>query len=346
MGAGTMIIRSAGILSALPCHLDRLMATAEHESDAVCVTDLNGIIVYVNPAFEALTGFSKDSALGCPASLSNAGLTPKETFRELWAMLKEGRVVRCEFVNRRRDGSVYQESKIIRPFFDAKGRMTYYVSQGWRSEAGENLMERLAFLALHDPLTLLPNRNYFMERSQLELSLAQRSGQGMAICFMDIDAFKSINDGYGHAAGDETLKRCAVLLQRSLREVDFVARLGGDEFAVLLWNVSDRLDVARILDRLLVALQRSSKDVAHGSINLSIGVALFPECAMDVGRLLHRADRAMYQVKARGGAGYAFAEIEEGRGNHQSDRFPIHPLGFAEHHSPAAMGIHTEDYHP
>ena len=302
-----MLIRSAEILNFETTDLATLMAVAEHESDAVTVTDRKGTMIYVNPAFEILTGFSKEWAIGCPASLLNAGLTPRETFSELWAKLESGRVVRCEFVNRRRDGGIYQESKIIRPLFDALGTITHYVSQGWRSEGSQDLIERLTFLALHDPLTLLPNRNYFLETGHRELALADRSGQGLAVCFVDLDRLKGINDVFGHRAGDEVLRHFARSIRSRLREVDFMARMGGDEFAILLWNVTKRSDVSVILNRLLAPLEPSTRADFH-RVSVSGGVALSSEIGMDLSGLLQAADEAMYRVKSKGGAGYAFAE--------------------------------------
>lgn len=307
-----MMIRSAEILTFETSDLETLKAVAEHESDAVTVTDREGMMLYVNPAFEVLTGFSKESAIGCPASLLNAGLTPRETFAELWTMLKSGRVVRCEFVNRRRDGGIYQESKIIRPLRDAFGTITHFVAQGWRSEGSQDLIERLTFLALHDPLTRLPNRNFFIDRSQQELALAARSREGLALCFVDLDRLKLINDALGHAAGDDVLRHAASVIRSELREVDFVARLGGDEFAILLWNVRKRAEVMVILNRLLASLSRASRE-GLPRVSLSIGVALSSDFGLDLKPLLQAADDAMYQVKARGGGGYAFAEFSAGR---------------------------------
>ena len=327
-----MLIRSAEILNFETTDLATLMAVAEHEIDAVTVTDRKGTMIYVNPAFEILTGFSKELAIGCPASLLNAGLTPRETFSELWAKLESGRVVRCEFVNRRRDGAIYQESKIIRPLFDALGTITHYVSQGWRSEGRQDLIERLAFLALHDPLTLLPNRNYFLEIGQRELALADRSGQGLALCFVDLDRLKSINDVFGHVAGDEILRHFARSMRSRLREVDFMARMGGDEFAILLWNVTKRSDVTVILNRLLAPLGPTASEDCH-SVSESIGVALSSEIGTDLSALLQAADEAMYRVKSGGGAGYAFAE-------RKANRNPTHQ-GWHLRPRQAHLGLHS-----
>jgi diguanylate cyclase (GGDEF)-like protein len=164
----------------------------------------------------------------------------------------------------------------------------------------------LAYLASHDQLTGLPNRFIFLERIRLEMALAQKTLRGFAICFIDVDGLKQINDSFGHAVGDQLIQGLAKDLRCPLRDIDLLARLGGDEFGLLLTDVSSSEDVEQILKRLLEGSLRSERNAPQFD-GLSIGVCLFPAIDEDAATLIHLADQAMYQVKIMGGRGYCFS---------------------------------------
>ena len=161
--------------------------------------------------------------------------------------------------------------------------------------------ERLWMLAHHDPLTNLPNRKLFWDRSAQALSLAKRRGSGVAILCIDLDAFKSVNDTLGHDAGDALLKEVAHRLKSRVRDSDTVARMGGDEFAVIMPDVSDS-DSAVLIARELVASLGQRFDLPQGTVQISgsIGVALYPQHALSAEALTRRADMAMYSAKRSG----------------------------------------------
>ncbi len=293
-------------LGFLDIELESLMTLAEAQSESVCVTDLMGTIVYVNPSFERLTGFSAEVAVGSPASISNSGIAEPEFFQQLWQNLKKGLEFQCDFINRKRDGSLYIERKLIKPLKDEAGVITHFISRGRDVGGGQIHLERLAYLATHDQLTGLPNRFIFLERIRLEMALAHKTLRGFAICFIDVDGLKKINDSFGHGAGDQLIQGLAKDLRDPLRDIDALARLGGDEFGLLLTDVSSCADVEQILRRLLDGPRQRERETPQ-FYGLSIGVCLYPAINEDAATLIHLADQAMYQVKIMGGRGYCFS---------------------------------------
>lgn len=160
----------------------------------------------------------------------------------------------------------------------------------------------LAHKASHDSLTGLPNRAFFESRLSRQLGTAEMNSDQFAVMFIDSDRFKSINDEYGHAAGDEVLIAVATRIRNLLREHDLVARLGGDEFAVLLYPLRDVADAQAIADA-IVASMRAPIHLPDGSIvitSLSVGIAVYPHHGLDVGSLIAAADHAMYLAKREG----------------------------------------------
>ena len=166
--------------------------------------------------------------------------------------------------------------------------------------------------AVHDPLTGLPNRVLFIDRLEHGLAQARRQGWNLAVMFIDLDAFKQINDTHGHDAGDSVLKTIAARLTDAVRDDDTVSRHGGDEFLYLLTEVKDVQDLSAIAEKLIASIQTPcSLHVGglalHPSISASVGIAIFPKDGTTADALIQSADKAMYQAKA-GTSRYAFAQ--------------------------------------
>lgn len=174
-----------------------------------------------------------------------------------------------------------------------------------RNDVHKKMLERLAF---HDRLTSLPNRALFFDRLAQAMSLARRNKKQLALLFLDLDGFKDINDRYGHEAGDEMLRITARHLRASIRETDTPARLGGDEFSVILGELNHAEDAAAIAQKIIRNLSTPVflyNDV-ECSVGVSIGIAIYPEHASEIDRLLTAADRAMYESKRNGKNTYTF----------------------------------------
>ncbi len=172
----------------------------------------------------------------------------------------------------------------------------------------ERLHQQMAHDAFHDALTLLPNRRYLLEELARSLTRAQRKHGRVGLLFIDLDGFKRVNDGLGHEAGDELLKRASAQFGQTVRGSDFLARLGGDEFAVVI-EADSRDSAVALGARLIESISRPLlADCADYLVSASVGVALFPEDGADTSSLLAQADRAMYRAKRLGKARVSLAE--------------------------------------
>lgn len=161
---------------------------------------------------------------------------------------------------------------------------------------------RLLFMAQHDALTCLPNRALFLDRLHNALQRGRRDKSRLAVLFVDMDEFKSINDRFGHDVGDQLLQEVALRLKRSVRESDTVARLGGDEFVVMLNDIEDNQCAMRVAEKIIAELQPACEIQGHAlTILPSIGVAVYPEDGETDRELMRHADNAMYEAKRSGG---------------------------------------------
>ncbi|MCB4797017.1 diguanylate cyclase [Pseudomonas sp. NP21570] len=165
----------------------------------------------------------------------------------------------------------------------------------------------ISYQATHDSLTQLPNRTVFKDRLDLALAHAKRSHNKLAVMFLDLNRFKTVNDTLGHNVGDHLLEQVAQRLKACLREGDTLSRFGGDEFMLLLPAITTRGDAIRIAEKLLQALRQSfSIDEHEISVGASIGIALSPDAGESFEELITRADAAMYVAKRRGEGGFQF----------------------------------------
>ncbi|HNB05273.1 MAG TPA: EAL domain-containing protein, partial [Thauera aminoaromatica] len=289
--------------------LQRLSMVIEQSPESIVITDTAGCILYVNEAFQRITGYARGEVLGRNPRILNGGLTPRATYEQMWATLLAGEVWRGEFHNVRKDGSAYLELATIAPIKDAGGTVTHYVAvkeditQRKQSEA---LLHRLAYF---DALTGLPNRALLHDRiAQAIRSGVRRESFGM-LMLVDIDRFRQLNDTLGHAAGDRLLCEVAARLRASVREEDTVARHGDDDFAVLVERIgeteADALSHAEYVAR---KLQRTLQQpyVLGGTegdrhfATLSFGISLFHDGVSSLESLLKQAEVALYRAKQDG----------------------------------------------
>jgi diguanylate cyclase (GGDEF)-like protein/PAS domain S-box-containing protein len=284
----------------------RLAAVAFETSEAILITNPEGVILRVNQAFTDLTGYHPDEVLGRRPTVLSSGRHEQSFYTSLWRCLLEEGHWSGEIWNRRKDGSIYPQQETITAVRDGSGQIAFYVAVFHditeRKEA-EAQVHRLAF---YDPLTALPNRRMLYDRLDARLSSARRYGDHGALLFLDLDRFKLINDALGHSVGDALLCAVADRIRGQLRREDLAARLGGDEFVLLLGRLPvDReqaaLDAMMVSERVMAAL-REPVVLADGQLlhtDGSVGVVLFgPEVgADDAERLLREADTAMYRAK-------------------------------------------------
>ena len=289
--------------------LQRLSMVIEQSPESIVITDTAGCILYVNEAFQRITGYARDEVLGRNPRILNGGLTPRATYEQMWATLLAGEVWRGEFHNVRKDGSAYLELATIAPIKDAGGTVTHYVAvkeditQRKQSEA---LLHRLAYF---DALTGLPNRALLHDRiAQAIRSGVRRESFGM-LMLVDIDRFRQLNDTLGHAAGDRLLCEVAARLRASVREEDTVARHGDDDFAVLVERIGEtEADALSHAEHVARKLQRALQQpyVLGGTegdrhfATLSFGISLFHDGVSSLESLLKQAEVALYRAKQDG----------------------------------------------
>ncbi len=273
----------------------------EHSGEAILITDSERRIVAVNSAFTRLTGYALDEIRGKDPGLLAPGKTPGETYRTMWSLLDQTGYWQGEIVDRRKDGTLYPKWMSASVVRDAEGRIIHYVASFTDISARKQAEAQISRLAYHDALTGLINR--FSLQSQLEQALARarRERRALAVIFLDLDRFKTINDTMGHAMGDQLLMEVAHRLRENVRDSDIVARLGGDEFVVVLTEVDDATAAARVADKLLHALSRRYRIGEHElHSTTSIGLAFYPDDGEDGETLMKNADAAMYHAKSQG----------------------------------------------
>ena len=279
----------------------------ESTMEGIVITDRNGLIQSVNPAFSRITGYSREEALGQTPAMLKSGKQPPEFYQQLWrSLLRDGRW-QGEVVNRRKGGLLYTEHLSITAIRDAAGECLHYVAVFSDITQRKQAEERLHFLANHDALTSLPNRTLFLEKLQGAAARAAADGHGLALLFIDLDRFKLVNDTLGHHAGDQLLIRIARQLQARLKSTETVARLSGDEFTVLLEGVDGVAQVAGRAQALLDAITELSGAAGQQVfVSASMGISMFPDDGREADTLLVHADTAMYRAKESGKNGFQF----------------------------------------
>ncbi|MEN6587299.1 MAG: EAL domain-containing protein [Sulfuricella sp.] len=277
--------------------------------EGVAVTDAAGNLVSVNPAFELITGYSAAEVLGRNPRILQSGRHEDAFYREMWACLHDTGQWRGELWNRRKNGEVYPEWLTISAVKDNEGVTTHYVGVFSDISTVKEAMQQIDFLAHHDALTRLPNRILFHDRLSHGLDRAQRENSPLALLYLDLDRFKTVNDTLGHPVGDELLQEVARRMAGALRAGDTLARLGGDEFVLLLEDDANAQQAA-VVARKILDLFAVPISVAEHKLNVtaSIGISLYPGDGEDPDTLLRHADRAMYEAKSRGRNTYQFFE--------------------------------------
>lgn len=283
----------------------------KHSSEAMVITDANGVIITVNPSFTDITGYSLDEVLGQRLNILSSGRHTETFYREMWGQLVKTGKWRGEIWNRRKNGEEYAESLVINTSYNDDGSVRCRIgvfSDITTKKENEQFIWRQAN---YDFLTGLPNRKLLEDRLAIELARAHRSKTEVALIFLDLDFFKEVNDSMGHAMGDELLRQVARRLTQCVREADTVARLGGDEFVIIAGGLADHAVVRRICEQVLQSLAkpyRLKDQLAY--VSASVGVAFYPGDSKDQEQLMRHADLAMYAAKDAGRSQFRFYDIK------------------------------------
>jgi diguanylate cyclase (GGDEF)-like protein/PAS domain S-box-containing protein len=274
----------------------------EASSEGIMILDADERILTVNRAFVRATGYEFHEVVGESSEFLVTGPEGASFFRGVWRAVQQRGTWHGEAHLRRRSGEVFPAWLMISAVRGGQGEPAFYICTSIDITERKKSEERIQFLAEHDVLTELPNRSLCIERLRLALQQSGRGGLKVAVLFIDLDRFKTINDSLGHHVGDRLLRSVAGRLVEAVRAGDTVSRLGGDEFVVVLNGVVDSDEVTHIVERRLIPLIREPHDLDGSEIHIScsVGIAMHPDDGEDIDSLMRHADVAMYQAKAEG----------------------------------------------
>jgi diguanylate cyclase (GGDEF)-like protein/PAS domain S-box-containing protein len=273
---------------------------------AIYTRDKKGIVTAWNKASEQLFGWSADEIIG--QSLKSIPADKQQETEELREKVLGGEtILQKEVVRINKSGERFDLSSTLAPLRDANGEIDGYLAIATDITERKANEKRIEFLAYRDVLTGLPNRLLLQDRFDQALTYAERNEQKVALLFLDMDNFKTINDSLGHAVGDALLKEVAHRLGECVRETDTISRQGGDEFLIVLPDMRGADAITPVLLKIREQLQLPFEfDGNELSTSVSIGVAIYPDDGRDFETLLKKADTAMYRAKDEGRNSYRF----------------------------------------
>ena len=282
-----------------------LASVFDNAVEGITITKTNGEIINVNPGFTAITGYTAEEAIGKNPRILKSEHHDADFYREMWRNLTEKGFWNGEIWNRRKTGEAYPEWLSITTIKDRNGKASHYVAVFYDISDIKRGEEQLRYQANHDSLTGLPNRQLLIDRLETVLAHAQRHDLSLAVLFLDMDNFKTINDSLGHNVGDFFLQQVAKILEDCVREEDTVARIGGDEFIVLLPEIKHEQDAIQVARRIVEAFTRPLNIKGNELFaSASIGISIYPDDGRHADNLIKNADLAMYEAKASGKNSY------------------------------------------
>lgn len=264
-------------------------------------------IVYVNPAFESITGYSRDDVLGQNPRFLHSEDSAQPGLEVIRAAMKAQREGKAILRNYRKDGSLFWNELSIAPVRDEAGKVTHFIWVQNDISDAKHYQEALEHQANHDILTGLPNRNLLQDRIAQAIVYAERTAHTVAVVFIDLDNFNLVNDSLGHTAGDRLLKAVAERLEAGFRAADTVARLGGDEFILIFYNQSGEelisQETAQLGEVFALPFHIDEHEIF---VTYSAGFSIYPQDGKDAETLLMNADVAMYRAKEQKGNSFQF----------------------------------------
>ncbi len=282
----------------------RLRLTANvftYASEGIVIASPDGVLLDVNEAFTRITGHSRLGVLGQDyRRFCSAGADPGK-LEAMWQALRQTGHCQGEVWSQRQDGTGFAALLTVSSIADRAGHVQSYVALFNDITPLRVQAEKLEHFAHYDAMTDLPNRLLLSDRLHQAMANSARQGQTLAVLYLDLDGFKSINDQHGHAVGDQLLITVSQRMKSTLREVDTLARIGGDEFVLVLVDVRGQAELNALIERILKAC---SEPIALAEeilqVSASIGVTLYPQDDVEADQLMRHADRAMYEAKQNG----------------------------------------------
>jgi diguanylate cyclase (GGDEF)-like protein/PAS domain S-box-containing protein len=282
--------------------------------EGILITDTSGTIIDVNPTFCTVTQYPREEVLGKNPGILNSGKQGPEFYKKMWQQLDSDGSWQGEVWNRKKSGELYAELLTISSLSNDDGEIINYVGMFTDITNSKKQQEQLEFMAQYDVLTKLPNRILFADRFLQAVAHCKRNETLLAVCFLDLDHFKPVNDTHGHLVGDQVLIEVANRIQSNIREEDTVSRQGGDEFTIFLTDIKTPRDGGLLFDRIQHSLEQPYYIEEHTiNISSSMGVTFHPLDDFDLDTLLRHADQAMYQAKMEAKGSYSLFNIEQNR---------------------------------
>ncbi len=322
----------------------RLAASVYANSyEGIIIATADKKIIDVNPAFTRITGYSRDEALGHTPKILASGRHDAAFYRTMWDSIAAHDFWQGEVCNRRKNGELYTEILSVSVIRDDAAALQHYIGVFSDISFLKAHQEELYRIAHFDTLTGVPNRRQLFDRLAQALARTRRSQRSVAICYLDLDGFKGINDRFGHSGGDQLLVAITQRLKNVMRADDTLARLGGDEFVLLLTDLIQAQECRLALERVL-SIVREPVEIGGQmlEVSASIGVTIYPEDEVDADTLLRHADQAMYLAKEKGKNRFHFFDqehdhqVQTQRLNLQRLREALQRREFVLHYQPKA----------
>lgn len=277
----------------------------DHIQDGILICDASNNIIDVNQAFTRITGYEREDVLGHNPRILKSGRQSPEFYQAMWHALLTKNHWSGQLWNRHKNGDIFAALTSISAVRGADQNIQHFIGLFTDITQLKNYESTLERIAHFDPLTGVPNRLLLADRLKQAIAQTLRTGTQMAICYMDLDCFKPVNDCYGHIVGDQLLVTIAQRIKDCLRAGDTVARMGGDEFVLLLLGFNDARECEAVLARMLTKVAECALVQGHRlMVSASLGYTLFPADPAEAEELLHHADQAMYVAKEQGKNGY------------------------------------------
>lgn len=269
--------------------------------DGIVITDAENRIINVNTAFTRITGYQLEDVRYKNPSILKSGRQKPEFYAAMWHSLLTQNHWNGEIWNRNKNGEIYAALTSISTVKDDKGNIDHFIGIFADITLIKNQQYNLERIAHFDALTGVPNRVLLIDRIDQAIAQTKRTGNLMAICYLDLDGFKPVNDTYGHTIGDQLLIEVTRRIKKCLRAGDTIARIGGDEFVLVFLDIKEPAECQMILNRVLAEVAENIILAGNNvSVSVSLGFTLYPVDSSDAETLIRHADQAMYVAKQRG----------------------------------------------
>ncbi|PFG11502.1 diguanylate cyclase domain-containing protein [Marinobacter sp. LV10MA510-1] len=299
------------VLKEVEAKLKLAACVFDNTLDGVLITDVNGVILSVNPGFVEITGYTLEESVGQTPRILHSDRHDQAFYASMWEEINAKGRWHGEIWNRHKDGELYLQRMTISMVLDEAGEPMRYVSVFSDITALWQKDEHIRHLAFHDALTDLPNRTLLMDRINQQILHANREESHFALMFLDLDGFKLVNDQLGHKIGDDLLKDVAKRLLALVRSSDTIARVGGDEFIFILNNPRGRDEITEVANRIVASINEPIEILGVVvQIGVSLGIATFPADGDSSSDLIINADSAMYAAKSVGKNNIRFFSAE------------------------------------